>query len=1066
MMNTKRLIACFALAFAALALCVTSAGAQGRATLRGAVKDEAGAVIVGATVTLTDASGAQKTATSGADGGFTFTGLTPGKYLIRAEATGFAQSDDIDVEVTTARRDPISISMKIAEIQSEVKVESNPPISTDPTQNANQQVLTGKDIEALPDDPDELAAALQALAGPQIGPGGGQIFIDGFSGANLPPKESIREIRINQNPFAAENDQPTGRIDILTKPGTDKFRGSLNLAFTDESLNSRNPFAVSSSKRSPYQQRQYGGSLSGPVIKNKASFFLEVNRNETNDNDLIRATVLGPGFTVQQFGVGLLVPRRVTNISPRIEYAINSRNTFIARYSFNRNESANNGLGGFSLPERGYRFQSTNQNIQLTETAVINAKTINETRFQFARNTNESFGTNSIPTLSVSGSFAGCAITATNCSSVGHAISERNSWELNNFTQIQDGMHTFKFGGRIRGVHIDDTSPGNFGGAWNVTGGFGPQFDASNNPVAGTNVLLSSIERYRRTALILSQGLNAAQLAYCNSAGGGTLAQCIRYLGGGASQFSINAGNPNATVSQTDFGVYAQDDWRVRPNLTFSYGIRYENQTNIASKFNIAPRVAFAWSPGAGANSTKPPKTVIRGGVGLFYNRFGEGQTLTSHRFNGSNELQYVITDPAVILGRPPTPAEQAANPSFSFLNQFPVVPTSAQLAIVPATQQTIWRVAPNLQAPEFYLGGMQVERQLPKNFTAVVGVYSLRILHVIRARDINAPLGPTFTTRPQPGLGDIYQFESSAQFHQNQVFVQLNSRLNPRISLSAGYFLSKTTNDADGQGAGNLLPMNSYDLSGEFGRASFDVRHRFTLFGTYNSPWWKLVFNPFIIASSGAPFNITTGQDLNLDRAYNERPTFAQLNAFCTNPINTPRCTGFDYSSTASAFIPRNYGNGPGFWRVDMTVSRTFTWGGEKAQAANSRGNNGRGGAGGAGGRSGPSIGGGAARVGGGPGGGGEGGGGGRGPGGGGPGGFGGGGGGGAGKYSLNVSLNAQNLLNHVNLSSPVGVLTSPNFGQALSVAGGFGGPFGGGFGGSTGAGNRRIYVRMRFTF
>ena len=109
--------------------------------------------------------------------------------------------------------------MKVAEIESEVSVEANTPVSTDAASNANQQVISGKDLEALPDDPDELAAALQALAGPSIGPGGGQIFIDGFSGANMPPKESIREIRINQNPFAAENDQPSGRIDILTKPG-------------------------------------------------------------------------------------------------------------------------------------------------------------------------------------------------------------------------------------------------------------------------------------------------------------------------------------------------------------------------------------------------------------------------------------------------------------------------------------------------------------------------------------------------------------------------------------------------------------------------------------------------------------------------------------------------------------------------------------------------------------------------------------------------------------------------------------------------------------------------------
>ena len=144
----------------------------------------------------------------------------------------------------------------------------------------------------MPDDPDELAAALQALAGPSVGPNGGQIFIDGFSGGNLPSKDSIREIRINQNPFSAENDQPSGRIDILTRPGTDKFRGGTSFNFNDESFNSRNPFATNSSKRTPFQFRQYSVNLSGPLIKRKASYFLDFNRNETDDNELVNATVL------------------------------------------------------------------------------------------------------------------------------------------------------------------------------------------------------------------------------------------------------------------------------------------------------------------------------------------------------------------------------------------------------------------------------------------------------------------------------------------------------------------------------------------------------------------------------------------------------------------------------------------------------------------------------------------------------------------------------------------------------------------------------------------------------
>jgi hypothetical protein len=342
------------------------------------------------------------------------------------------------------------------------------------------------------------------------------------------------------------------------------------------------------------------------------------------------------------------------------------------------------------------------------------------------------------------------------------------------------------------------------------------------------------------------------------------------------------------------------------------------------------------------------------------------------------------------------------------------------------------------------------------------VGAYSIRIQHVIRARDINAPLAPLFNTRPDPTLGDVNQYESSGTFRQNQMFVGFNSRLNPRITLSGNYILSKTTNDTDGQG-GALFPRNSYDLTGEYGRGGFDIRHRFTIFGTITSPWWKLVFNPFVVANTGPPFNITTGQDLNLDRQFNERPTFAQLNAYCTTFPS--RCTSFDYSSTSNDFIPRNYGNGPGSISVNLRVSRTFTWGGERPSAASNARRGGdqnarRGGSSNSsgGGRGGPSIGSGVPK-------GGSGGDGQRGPGGPGMMMMGGGGGGGAGKYSLTFSLNAQNIFNHVNLSTPVGNLTSTNFGQSLGLAGNFGG-FGGFGGGSSGAGNRRIYANLRFTF
>jgi hypothetical protein len=1007
---------------------------QARGNLRGLVKDELGAAIVGASVTLTDATGVQKTTTTNGEGVYVFSALAPGKYMLSAIAPGFATSGDKEIEITGQRQN-FDVTLKVT-IEEKVTVGAETPVSTDATNNANQTVISGKDLDALPDDPDELAAALQALAGPAVGPNGGQIFVDGFSGNAIPSKDSIREVRINQNPFAAENDQPSGRIDILTRPGTDKLRGGASFNFNDESLNSRNPFAISSSKRTPFQIRQYNFNLNGPLVKKKASYFFEFGRFETDDNELVRATVLDPSLNIVDVGNGFLVPRRNTNFSPRLDYAINTNNTLVARYGYFHSTTENQGVGGFTLPERGFDVASTFQNVQLTETAVLSPTTINEVRFQYSHNRNEQIGSNSVPALNVSGSFNSGG------SQVGHSINERDSFELNNFTAIQKGQHAIKFGGRVRHAKVDDTSPANFGGSWTFTGGFGK----------------SSIERYQLTLRMQQQGFTPEQ---------------IRAAGGGAASFSISAGNPFADVSQTDYGVYVQDDWRVRPNLTFSYGLRYETQTNAHSKYDFAPRVAVAWSPGA-ANSAKPPKMVIRVGAGIFYNRFSDSSTLQANRFNGVNVEQTFVTEEARRI-LPPSKSEQEAPNvalTYNILNQFS--PTSVPpVTGIPATQQTIWQVDPNLQIPTVMALFTQVERQLPHNMTMFAGFYNIRIVHVIRARDVNAPIPATITPitpnglRPNPSLGEVYRYEASGQFNQRQFFIGFNSRLSRALTLSGNYSLSKSTNDTDGQG-GALFPMNSYDTSGEFGRSSFDVRHRFTIFGTINSPWWKVVINPFIVANTGPPFNITTGQDLNLDRVTNERPSFAPANVDCT--LSTIRCTPFGNFNlvplTGDRIIPRNFGHSPGSFTVNLRLSRTFSFVDIHRASAVSAKPQGQAAAA-------PGSGGGEKRPAGGP-----------------SGGpmlaAGGGGGGGAAKvaamgagpqggqsggapsekrFNLNISINFQNLFNRVNLGAPVGNLLSPSFGQSVGLAGSFGG-FGGGGGGSTGAGNRRIYAQVRLNF
>jgi hypothetical protein len=1000
-------------------------------SLKGQVLDELGGAIVGATVTAIDGKGVEKTVVTNDGGSYTINGLAPGKYTLRAVNAGFAISETPDVEVVSGKAQQLDLTLKVAIEEQKVTVASDSrELSTEPDNNAGAVVLKGEDIDALPDDPDDLAAALQALAGPSAGPNGGQIFVDGFTGGRLPPRASIREVRINSNPFSAEYDRlGFGRIEILTRPGTDRYRGQASFNFNDDALNSRNAFATT---RPPIQTRQYGGNFGGPIVKRKASFFIDFDKRDVEDETLIVAQVLNANNNIVGFSQTVPIPSRRTSFSPRIDYQINPNNTLVARYNYTKNERVT-GVGGFSLPSRAYDTQNSEQSVQFTETAIINKTIVNETRFQFEHQTVSQDADNSLPTLEVQEAFTGGG------SQVGQSHTDTNNWELTNNTSFAMGSHALKVGARVRSVDITQFSPQNFGGTYSFFGGgFGPKLGPNNEVIAGLDQI-SSIERYRRTQVFLAEGLSGAQ---------------IRALGGGATQFRLSSGNPETKVNQWDFGGFVQDDWKFRPNLTLSLGLRYENQKNIDSNLNFAPRIGFAWSPG-GPQS----KTVIRGGYGVFYERVSESLTMQALRLNGINQQSYTVL-----------------NPDF-----FPLIPSAATLASF-AVPSSVYQLSGGLQAPYTLQSVFSVERQLPHNLTIATSYINIRTLHVLRTRQLNAPLPGTFV----PGVVDsgirplncaefippdinpstrcnIFGYESSGRYNQNQFIVNFNSRFTRNISLNAYYVLAKANSDTDGTGS---LPANPYDLSTEYGRASGDIRHRFVMTGNLRVRW-GISLNPFVIVQSGRPFNIILGRDINNDTVNNERPALAPAGADCADTANI-KCTPYGNFKLTFApgdvMIPRNFAEGPGSTTVNLRVSKTWSFGSEDG-SANANRQNGQGDQR-TDGQRGAMMGGGMAGRGpggpGGPGGGGPGGAGGRGAGGfgGGGGGFGG-GGAGAGRYNLTFSLNFNNLLNHTNLSNPVGNLGSRFFGQSTSTAGGFGG-----FGGAGVAYNRRIDAQIRFSF
>ncbi|MDR3700449.1 MAG: carboxypeptidase regulatory-like domain-containing protein [Candidatus Sulfopaludibacter sp.] len=1014
------------------ALLVSAAGAQPTTgTVKGVLADDSGAVIPAATVTLTG-RGAAQTIQSQGDGSYTFSGIVPGDYTVAVSLAGFAPfTKAIAVAAGGTVQVPVQLTVRAEKQEVTVQGEATSTVSVEPDNNATALVIRGTDLEALPDDPDDLSDALQALAGPGAGPNGGQIYIDGFSGGQLPPKESIREIRINQNPFSAEYDRlGFGRIEILTKPGTDKLRGAVNLMDSDGVFNSRNPF---SNIKPDYSSRMWSANVGGSASK-KASFFMDFNRRDVKDNSVIVAQYFDPKTLTQSaINTSVLAPSTFTILAPRVDYAISPSNTLTVRVEERLNSRDNAGPGGIRLPapysNLGYNTTGNGQNIMVTESSILNAKAVNETRFQFFRNYMASPG-DMLPQINVAGAF----VTGGNGLGDTHDLSKH--LELQNNTSISQGTHTIRFGVRVRRDSDQSNQPGGFAGSFTFLGGVEPVLDATNQAVTDSSgnpltVNLTSLQQYERNVYLSQAGLTGAQ---------------IQALGGGPSRFSIEAGQSYISARRWDFGPFIQDDWRVRPNLTVSTGLRYEVQTLVGDHRDWAPRIGFAWAPGSSANGNKR-KTVIRGGLGLFYDRINLGLFETAALNNGVNQLNYTVY-----------------NPTF-----YPNIPALSSLS---AGQNSISRIDPNLRADYAIQSAIGVERQLPRNTTLAVTYSFNRTDHMLQTIPVNTPLPGTFNPAlplsATNGLfpygysaGNIFQTESGGYMRQHLIMVNFNTRFSSKVSLFGNYSLGYA-NDIPGS------PTNPYNFSQDWGRSNFDRRHNFQLIGNVIAPAGIRV-SPFITMRSGQPYDILAGEDLYGDTMTNARAAFVST-ASCAGVVRSGDSVCSPYGTFGSTYsvtnpgtlVPRNYLTMPGLISVNMRISRTFGFGGVPKKSQMNSGMPGgmpsagvMGLSGGGGGGHGP----------GGPGGGGP------------PGGGMGGPGGGRGMmggdttehpYNLTLSANFENVLNHLNPGGYQGVITSPYFLQATAVNTGFGGggPGGGpgGFGGA--ANNRRIQLGLRFTF
>ncbi|HYP06900.1 MAG TPA: hypothetical protein VER03_11775, partial [Bryobacteraceae bacterium] len=320
----------------------------------------------------------------------------------------------------------------------------------------------------------------------------------------------------------------------------------------------------------------------------------------------------------------------------------------------------------------------------------------------------------------------------------------------------------------------------------------------------------------------------------------------------------------------------------------------------------------------------------------------------------------------------------------------FPVAPPVSELTSS-RLPQAIYLMDSAIQAPQLYQSAVTLERQLPKNMTLATTYTNTRGFHQLRSRNINAPLPGTFTApgtgvHPYGSNGQLFLYESSAVFRQHQLTLLVNARLNAKYSLFGYYSYNRAQANSDGAGS---FPANNYDLSGEWGRAAFDYRHRAQLGGNFTLPF-KINLSPAVNLGSSGPVNITTGTDWNGDTNFNDRPAFATVPAGTAPQVVASRWGTFNidpvgHPEYGTAIVPRNYGSGYEFFGIFTRLNRTWTFG-ESAAPPRPAGN--------------PTT---TAPK-------------------------------GPGRYSIQFMATIGNTLNHNNRAAPVGNLSSPFFGQALS--------------------------------
>ncbi|PYS56669.1 MAG: hypothetical protein DMF74_28020 [Acidobacteria bacterium] len=912
----------FCLVLVAIFLSAVAALAQSQATtgnIEGRVTDPNGAAVPAVTVTATNQETAlAKSAETDSEGIYRIIFLPPGKYRVTTTAAqGFAAANFSNVIVTVGSQTPLDMQVKPGGTTTMVDVAAEGQI-VETTRTSVASTINDRAIQNLPVNGRNFLDFATLTPGVVREPTrsgdltvGGQkgtlnsLQVDGADNNNTffgqsfgrtgtrPPyqfsEESVQEFQINQNGFSAEFGRAGGAvINVVTKSGTNNWHGSAFEYFRDESLNSNTPILTARGAKRPKSQiNQFGGTVGGPIKKNRAFFFGAFDGQRST----IPNVVDPPNFSAQSAAIqALLAPKLGTyNVGRdqnvfmfKTDIRLNNSNQLVMRFNQQNFTGNNNENGGpLSVQEHSGNSVAKTTTFSGSLTSTLSNRVINEFRFQFGRDREPGTANSSVVEARIQTGGGFLQLGRNNFSPRETTIKRVQFIDNISYTR---GAHSMKVGTDLNFDRIFNFFPGLFTGQFTFNS---YALFASNTPASYTQ----------------------------NFAGAGT--------SGGTTK-------PN----MSDYGFFGQDDWRVNPKLTLNLGLRYDYQkladpsvnnpssalaavglstiTPVRDRNNFSPRFGFRY----GFNE----KTVLRGGYGIFFGRTPAIMLGTAHSQNGIQVTGVTLTCTLV------------ANPCPTYPSNFTTAPATG------AQTPSIYLFTKDYAQPYVQQGRLGVERELIRNLSLSVTYLYFRGVHLSRTRDINLgvpvpttltdPSGQTFTVlrhpaaRPIPGFTRISLFESTADSRYNGLAVELKRRFTHGLQFIMAYTYSSAKDNKPDQtmvvvGTDDVKAvMNNLDISADWGRSDLDIRHRFVFSPVYeigtvakdnavaNAFLSNWAFSGIITLQSGFAYSALISGDANRDgNSATDRVPGTPRNGF-----TTPSIYVFDTRATKSFKFGEKY--------------------------------------------------------------------------------------------------------------------------------------------------------------